>query len=98
MFHFNWYLLVFLYLMLNHMIVASDTRCFYTYPPLHLFCVLEDIGGVRIPFLCTLYSNAIILNSAQILGSSSISFRTLSCSYHNIFCSIGSSDLFDCLI
>src|SRR5664279_427721 len=70
--------------------------CFMLF--LHLFCALKDFGGVRIPFLCTLYSNAIILNSAQILGSPSIFFRTIICSNHNIFCSIGLTDLFDCLL
>ena len=68
------------------------------YALLHLFCVLEDFGGARIPSLCTLYLNAIILNNLQILGSSSIFFKTLICSNHKIFCSIGSSDLFDCLL
>ena len=53
------------------------------------FCVLEDTGGVRIPCLYTLYSNTIILNCVQILGSSSISFKTLFCSNHNILCLFG---------
>ena len=34
------------------------------YDLLHLFCVLKDIWGVMIPYLCTLYSNAKILKSA----------------------------------
>jgi hypothetical protein len=53
------------------------------------FCVLEDTGGVRIPCLYTLYSNTIILNCVQILGSSSIFFKTLFCSNHNILCLFG---------
>ena len=59
-----------------------------------LFCVLNDIEGVRIPCLCILYSNAKILNYARTLGSFLISFRALFLSYHDIFfCPIGSLDL-----
>ena len=61
---------------------------------LSLVCVLNDIEGVRIPCLCILYSNAIILIYARTLGSFLISFRALFLSYHGIFfCPIGSLDL-----
>ena len=53
------------------------------------FCVSEDTGGVRIPCLYTLYSNTIILNCVQILGSSSIFFKTLFYSNHNILSLFG---------
>ena len=57
----------------------------------YLVCVLNDIEGVRIPCLCTVYSNANILNYAQTLGSFLILFRALYLSYHDIFfCPIGS--------
>ena len=49
------------------------------YDILLLFCVLMDIWWVMIPYLCTLYSNSKILNSAWTLGSFSIFIRTLFC-------------------
>ena len=48
---------------------------FPIYALLHVFGVLNDFGGVRMPCLCTLYSNAIDLIGAWTLGSSSISFK-----------------------
>jgi hypothetical protein len=65
---------------------------FLIYALLHMFCVLNDIEGVMIPCLCTLYSNAKnILICARTLGSFPILFRTLLRPYHNIFfCLFGS--------
>ena len=40
----------------------------------HILC-FNDVRGVRMPCLCILYSNAIILISAQTLGSSPTSFK-----------------------
>ena len=74
-------------------LVLISVLIFYIYY-LYLVCVLNDIEGVRIPCLCILYSNAIILIYARTLGSFLISFRALFLSYHDIFfCPIGSSDL-----
>ena len=42
-------------------------KCYASFPIYALFdifCVLNDFGGVRMPCLCTLYSNAIILIGA----------------------------------
>ena len=53
-------------------------KCYALFPIyalLHIFGVLNDFGGVRMPCLCTLYSNAIILISARTLGSFPISFK-----------------------
>ena len=39
-------------------------KCYASFPIyalFHIFCVLNDFGGVRMPCLCTLHSNAIIL-------------------------------------
>ena len=48
---------------------------FPIYALLLIFCVLNDFEGVRMPCLCTLYSNAIILIGARTLGSFPISFK-----------------------
>ena len=47
------------------------------YASLNLCCGSSEFGGVMIQLSCTLYSHTKILNSAQILGSFSIFFRTL---------------------
>ena len=69
-------LMSYLLLSLNNLCVASIVLHFL--PMLSstfLFCWLNVFGGVRMPCLCTLYSNAIIPISAQTLGSSPISFN-----------------------
>jgi hypothetical protein len=47
--------------------------------------VLNNIEGVTIPCLCTLYFNSNGISCAQTLGSFFILFRALFWSYHNIF-------------
>jgi hypothetical protein len=47
--------------------------------------VLNNIEGVMIPCLCTLYFNSNWIFYAQTLGSFLILFRSLFWSYHNIF-------------
>ena len=54
---------------LSSLIAQSYVCCkFYVSFPFYalfdIFCVLNDFGGVRMPCLCTLYSNAIILIGA----------------------------------
>ena len=60
------------------------------YALLHLSSVLNDFGGVRIPYSCT------TSNGAWTLGASPSLFRTLTCSNHKTLCFIwfvGSSRL-----
>ena len=67
-------LMSYLLLSLNNLCVASVMPLFHICFLSHFVC-LNVFGGVRIPCLCTLYSNAIIPISAQTLGSSPISFN-----------------------
>jgi hypothetical protein len=46
---------------------------------------LNNIEGVMIPYLCTLYFNSNRIFCTQTLGSFLVLFRTLFCYYHNIF-------------
>ena len=78
------------------MIIASVMPCFI-HSLLHMFCVSKDYGGVMIPSLCTWYSNSQVIISAQYWGAPLFSLETLFYSNHKIFCSIGFSDLFDCV-
>ena len=65
------------YMLLNHLFVASARLCFLLVH-LHLLWVSIDFRGVMILFLCTWCPNANILRSAQIMGSFTSVFRTLS--------------------
>ena len=84
----------------SFLILFTTPLCAHPYLFFLAFWVgINDIEGIRMPFLCILYSNA-NYNYAQTLGSFLISFRALSFwSYHNIlFCPNWFFGSFDCLL
>jgi hypothetical protein len=84
-----------------HLHALKSHECFWAHVwlliiinTLFLVCLLNVLEGFRISCLCILYSNAIILIYARILGSFLISFRSISFSIMtSCFCPIGSLDL-----
>ena len=81
---------------LPRFICITNVCSSYYFIYLDILIGLNIFEGIRMPYLCIVYSNANILNYARTLGSFLISFRSLLLSYHDIL--FLSNRIFDCLL